>query len=84
MPEIAFAGREPSVVRVPRAWYVVIMTNPNRPKPEARVHVSFRIATTGDAAIAEYARKTGLSWSEAARRILAAGLRELNRKDQVK
>lgn len=58
------------------------MANPNRPKVPVRTHVTLRLSPGGDAAIADYARRNHISWSEAARRALAAGLTALDRKDQ--
>jgi hypothetical protein len=44
------------------------------PKRVRRISRTFRISPQGDAAVAHYAIQHGLRWSQAARRLLAAGI----------
>lgn len=55
--------------------------NPNRPKPPKkppRNPITIRISETGEQALADFARKHEITFSEAARMCIAAGLQHLS------
>lgn len=53
------------------------MTKTNRPKPPERKPYTVRLSEKGDQSIAEIARREGVSWSEAARRMLHYAARNM-------